>query len=92
VEKLGEAIANSAREPHIACMYEATEGEFSYTIRKHRFRSGKASWTWHVRHTASGSFVDGGTSLRSHDHAKTAAINSIYEAELKTWSVSPPAA
>jgi hypothetical protein len=68
-------------------MYEDREGDFSYSVRKHRFHSGKASWIWQVHHAPSGSFVEGGTSLRSHDHAKSAACNSIFSAELKAWPV-----
>jgi hypothetical protein len=64
-------------------MYEAREGVYSYSIHRHRFRNGAASWTWQVRHTVSGCFVNAGTSVRSHAHAETEALGAISEAELK---------
>jgi hypothetical protein len=67
-------------------MYEDREGEFGFTIQRHHFSTGKASWLWHVRHLPSGCLVDTGSSLRSHDHAKTAALDAIWDAELKTSS------
>jgi hypothetical protein len=42
-------------------MYEDREGEFVYTIQKHRFSTGKASWIWHVRHAPCGCTVDAGS-------------------------------
>jgi hypothetical protein len=82
-------VAISPQEPHIAAMYEDREGEFAYTIQKHRLGGSKAGWTWHVHHIPSGHLVDAGSSLRSHDHAKTAAFKAIWSAELKTYPSLP---
>jgi hypothetical protein len=81
---LSGAVAISPQEPHIVAMYEDREGEFVFTIQRHRFSTGRASWMWRVCHVPSGCLVDAGSSPRSHDHAKTAAFNAIWDAELKT--------
>jgi hypothetical protein len=64
-------------------MYEGHEGEFSYSILRQRLASDQTGWTWQVRHSASGDIVNAGTSLRSHEHAKTAAFNAIWDVERK---------
>jgi hypothetical protein len=65
-------------------MYEAREGDFNYVIRRRSFRRGKTVWRWEARHAQSGVFLDAGSSIRSHDHAKTSALNAISQALKKT--------
>jgi hypothetical protein len=71
-------------------MHEAQDGEFSYAIDSHRFKSGEATWIWQVRHTDSGCFVDAGTSPHSHDHARTEAFTAMADAESKSWPGAAP--
>jgi hypothetical protein len=59
-------------------MYENHEGDFAYTIRRRTFRSGKTVWRWEVRRSTGDHFVDCGISLRSHDAAKTSALDAIF--------------
>src|ERR687888_42758 len=62
-------------------MYEDTEGEFAYSVRQHQLDDGKIAYEWEVRHLPSGRLVDSGTSHRSHDAGKTAALETIFEAQ-----------
>lgn len=58
-------------------MFEAMEDGFAYTIRRHD-RDGGASWHWEVRELTSGRLTQAGVSGRSHDAAKTAALEVIF--------------
>src|SRR6266536_4512461 len=71
-------LENSKIRAHIGLMYENHEGDFAYTIRRRTFRSGKTVWRWEVRRGIGNDFVDSGISLRSHDAAKTSALDAIF--------------
>jgi hypothetical protein len=62
-------------------MHPIQDGEFSYTIDPQRFKSGKLVWIWEVRKTDTGSILDRGTSTRSRDAARTAALAVIADAQ-----------
>jgi hypothetical protein len=66
-------------------MYENTEGEFAYSVRARQLDDGKVTYEWEVRHLPSGRLVNSGTSQRSHDAGKTAALETIFEAE-RSWA------
>jgi hypothetical protein len=69
-------MAIEPEQAHSTSMYEDRSGEYTYSIRRHTFRSGKTVWAWEVRHS-SGPYLDSGLSLRSLDAAKAAALTAI---------------
>jgi hypothetical protein len=73
-----QGVAIPTIRAHIGLMYENHEGDFAYTIRRRTFRSGKTVWRWEVRRGIGNDFVDSGISLRSHDAAKTSALDAIF--------------
>ena len=67
-------------------MSEDQDGEFAYSVRQQTYRSGTTVWRWVVRHRSTGSVLDAGTSLRSHDAAETAAQDAIFFAtQARRW-------
>jgi hypothetical protein len=67
-------------------MSEDQDGEFAYSVRQQTYRSGTTVWRWEVRHRDTGDVLDAGTSLRSHDAAKTAAKDAIFFAtQARRW-------
>ena len=69
-------------------MYEDRKGDYTYSVRRHTFRSGKTVWAWEVRHW-SGPYLDAGISLRSLDAARRAALEAISHAPTGYVELAP---
>jgi hypothetical protein len=82
------ALVFAPGKAHSASMYEARNGDYTYSIRRHTFRSGKTVWAWEVRHW-SGPYLDSGISLLSLDAAKSAALEAISLAPTGYVELSP---
>jgi hypothetical protein len=78
--------------PGVWPMFEANEGDFAYGIRRRNSTTGGTSWHWEIRHRGTALVARAGYSVRSHDAAKTAALEAIFLASAfrRRGSAAPP--
>jgi hypothetical protein len=65
-------IATACRAPHIAVMGD--DGEYVYSVESGSAGAGRRVWRWSIRQAGSPAVIHQGTSIKSGEDAKDAAL------------------